>query len=284
MAPTKAREKSPADKFVQAVSRLKDITAFHTAPKLASMRANLMHDDAISHDGLRSLEVLGIANAVAARFRSTPQHHANATEAVFSAAMLSDDVRSWFVSRDTRADVPVLGESDDGYRAILLTHLDWVHKYSTIRDCASADMSTRLCPVTTYLQLILCETPMEDWAAAAAGAEPEASPPAFAWAWARKSPGVGRQTADVVALVTMGRHVYRLMVDEPVRLEELRSSAAAENMTKFASEGFWAALSGAVKDRLIRATARRQTSRTISAGSSLVTPKISWQLCRTQKS
>jgi hypothetical protein len=87
---------------------------------------------------------------------------------------------------------------------------------------------------------------MKDWAAAVA--EPDSSPLAFAWEWARTSPGIGRQTADVAVLVTMGRHVHQLMAYEPVRAEEMRRSAATKNRTKLLNEGVWAALRGVVKD------------------------------------
>jgi hypothetical protein len=123
----------------------------------------------------------------------------------------------------------------DGYRTFLLKKLDWVHKD------ASADASTCLCPVTAYLQLILRHTPIEDWAVAAT--DPDASPLAFAWAWARKSPGIGRQTADVAVLVTMGRHVDRLMAE---RAEQRKSAAAKIALT----ERVWSALRSVVKDCL----------------------------------
>jgi hypothetical protein len=256
----KATEKSSASKFVDATPHLYDITTIHTDPNIASIRANLMRggsDGAVSDDIVRALEVLGIANAVAARFCSTPQHHAHATKAARHAGMILGAARQW-VDRDAAAGVgastPASGEGDDGYRAFLLRCLDWVHKYGTVRDGASADTSTCLCPRTAYLQLILRHTPMEDWAAAVA--EPDSSPLAFAWAWARTSPGIGRQTADVVVLVTMGRHVHRLMADVPVRAEEMRRSAATKNRTKLLTEGVWAALRGAVKDCLTEAATR----------------------------
>ena len=223
-------ERSPAAKFVDAIPHLEDITTIHTDPNIASLRANVMRgsiNGAVPDDVVRALEVLGIAKAVAARFCGTPQHNEYATEAAFHAASFLTDVRMWFADRNAAAGVsasaPTLGEGHDGYRAFLLTHLDWVHKD------ASVDASTCLCPVTVYLQLILRNTPMEDWAAAAA--DPDASPLAFAWAWARKSPGIGRLTADVAVLVTMGRHVNRLMVDELVSAEYGREFAAEYRYT-----------------------------------------------------
>jgi hypothetical protein len=134
MACTKATEKS-ASKFVEAIPHLEDITTIHTDPNIASLRANLMRggsDGAVSDDIVRALEVLGIANAVAARFCSSPQHHAHATQAAMHAGMISAEARKWFVDRDAAAGVgasaPASGERDDGYRAFLLRCLDWVHK------------------------------------------------------------------------------------------------------------------------------------------------------------
>lgn len=230
MVPTKARKNLLINKFVNAVAGLEDITTIHTDPNLTSMRVNLMRGDSdgapVSDDIVRAFEVLGIAKAVAARFRGAPWR---ATRAAFDAGTLSGSALSWFARRDAGAGARGLGESDDGYRAFLLTHLDWVHNYGTVHDGATANASTCLCPVTAYLQLILRRTPVEDWAVAAT-ADPNASPLAFAWAWARTSPWIGRRTADVVALVTMGRHVHRLMADEPVRAEEMRA------MTKSTAE------------------------------------------------
>jgi len=100
----------------------------------------------ISDDIVRALEVLGIAEAVDARFDSTPQHDKHTTLAVFEAGMLSDPALSWFSRRDAGAGVRGLGESDDGYRAFLLTHLDWVHNYGTVHDGATTNASTCLCP------------------------------------------------------------------------------------------------------------------------------------------
>jgi hypothetical protein len=89
---------------------------------------------------------------------------------------------------------------------------------------------------------------MDDWAAAAAATDPDASPLAFTWALARKSPGIGRLTANVAVLVTMGCHVDRLMAYEPVRAEK-RWKAAAEDriiiaLTQRVCLRVWAALRG----------------------------------------
>ena len=203
-AENQAKSFALQQKFLDAIPYLDDITTIHTDPNIESLRANMVRgggNGAMSDDNVRAFEVWGIANAVAARFSSTPQHHAHAIEASFAASLLL----TWFFNYDATARVganaSTSGEGHDGYRAYLLKHLDWVHKE------ASADASTCLCPVTAYLQLILRYTPMEDWAAAATDPDPDASPLAFAWAWARKSPGIGRVTADVAVLVTMGRHV-----------------------------------------------------------------------------
>jgi hypothetical protein len=252
MVPTEAREMLLVVKFIGAIAYLEDITTIHTDPNLASMRTNLMRggsDDAVSDDMVRAFEVLGIANAVDDRFRGTSKHHPHAIQAAFHAGTLFAEARKWLILRDAGAGAPALGESDNGYRAFLLTHLDWVHNYGTVRDGALADASTCLCPVTAYLQLILRNTPIEDWAVAAA--EPDASPLAFAWAWARTSPSIGRQTADVAVLVAMGRQVHRLIVDAPLRAK--RAKAAAKDTTKILSEGVSVALAGAVKDCVIGA-------------------------------
>jgi hypothetical protein len=92
MALTKVKERSPAIKFAEAIPHLDDITTIHTDPNIASLRANLIRGSsnaAASDNDVRALELFGIANAVAARFCSTPQHHAHATLAAFSACILS---------------------------------------------------------------------------------------------------------------------------------------------------------------------------------------------------
>ena len=262
MARTKATEKSPKDKFVNAIPHLEDITTIHTDPNIASWRANLTRggsniNGAVSDDIVRALEALGIANAVADRFCSTPQHHAHAVEAAFGAGTLAYPPREWLAKRDAAAGVgasaSTLGEGHDWYRAFLLTCLDWVHK-----DASSDGASTCLCPVTAYLQLILCQTPMEDWAAAATD-PPDASPLAFAWAWARNIPGTGRRTADVAVLVTMGRQVHRSMAYKLWRAKKARRPAFG-CMELAINVGVWASLRGVVKVGLKRAATRLRAS------------------------
>jgi hypothetical protein len=253
MARREATEKSPADTYVGAIAYLEDITKIDTDSNIANMRANLLRDGsngAVSIDMVRALEVLGIAKAVAARF-STQQHHQHAIQAAGTAGMFSAAVCMWLAKRNVAA----VGEGDGGYRAFLLRHLDWVHRDGTFCD-VPAHKSTCLCPVTAYLQLILRHTPVEDWAAAesaAAAAHSDASPLAFAWVWARKSPSIGRQTADVAVLVTMGRHIHRLMADVPVKAEEERSAAAIERRAMFFSEGASPALREVAKHFLAEA-------------------------------
>ena len=75
MAPTKASEKLPTQKFVDAIAYLDDITTIHTNPNLTRLRANLIHgssDGGISDNMVQALEVFGIAKAVATHFCSTP--------------------------------------------------------------------------------------------------------------------------------------------------------------------------------------------------------------------
>ncbi|KAJ7074214.1 hypothetical protein C8F01DRAFT_1043346 [Mycena amicta] len=207
----------PIDEFVDAIAGLEDITTFHTDPIVGSIRANLIMRDA--EETVSALEVLGIAKAVQARFRSTKHAH-YAAHTMYHAAMFRSRVHSWFI------------QPKGDYHTFLFTQLDWVH-------------TTHLCPVTTYLQFILRNTPMLDWAAAAT-ADKDASPLAFAWVWARS---IGGQTADIAALVTMGCHVHRLMLND----ERVKRKAAAETAldrfgTKFFKEGVWAALGVAVQD------------------------------------
>ncbi|KAJ7222523.1 hypothetical protein GGX14DRAFT_664083 [Mycena pura] len=241
MATTKAGEISPND-FVDAIACLDDMTTIHTDNKLTRIRAKLLHDDAISDDVVWALEVRGIAEAVVRRFRSTP-HQFDADEAACNAAMLKVDVANgaW----------PDHSDEDTDYWP------DWV----PVGD-RSTDAHTRLCPATTYLQLILRNTPMEDWAAAFTDVDPDlaASPPGFAWALARRSPWVEARTAGVAVLVTMGRHVHRLMADEPERAEERRLAAEYHFGDVFVNEGFWAALGGGVKAGFMSAAKRLQPS------------------------
>ncbi|KAG6895999.1 hypothetical protein C0992_010974 [Termitomyces sp. T32_za158] len=169
------------------------------------------------------------------------------------------DVIRWIAERDTTAgdgtSASAVAECDDWYRAVLLNRLDWVHNVGTVQNGVPAGTNTRLCPVTAYLQLILQRTPVEDWAKAAADVAAEdagASPLAFAWSWARKDPEIGRQTADVVVLVTMGREVNRSMAYAPVKAEEDRQLAAIERrpINLFIHEGAWIALGAATMNVL----------------------------------
>ncbi|KAJ7222524.1 hypothetical protein GGX14DRAFT_694602 [Mycena pura] len=228
------------DEYVDAIACLDDLTTIHTDNKLTRIRAKLLHDDAISDDVVWALEVRGIAKAVFKRFCSTP-HQFNAYEAAYDAGMLRIDVAGgrW---PDHRTDY----------------WLDWV----PVRDRASADTHTRLCPATAYLQLILCHTPMKEWAAAFIDVDPDpdASPLGFAWALARRSPWVEARTAGVAVLVTMGRHVHRLMAYEPKRAEEKRLAAEYHFEKVLYREGFWAALGGGVKAGFMSAAKRLQPS------------------------
>ncbi|KAJ7050481.1 hypothetical protein C8F01DRAFT_1000595 [Mycena amicta] len=207
----------PFDELVIAMSGLEDITTFRTDPNIANMRANLI--ERYDEETVSAYEVLGVARAVAARFRSHTQEPEEmyycATKAMFHAVVLRVHLRSF--------DQP-----KEDYHTFLLTHLDWVH-------------ATHLCPVTTYLQLTLRNTPLDDWAAAAT-ADKDASPLAFAWVWAR---AIGSQTAEVAALVTMGRQVHRLMVEAEMRKREPQVKTLT---TKLFDDGFWITLGGAVKD------------------------------------
>ncbi|KAJ7191857.1 hypothetical protein GGX14DRAFT_596786 [Mycena pura] len=168
-------------------------------------------------------------------------------------------------SHASKAAVYHVHGGEDSYRACLLKYLDWIHSCGAVRDRASADSDTRtrLCPVTAYLQVILCHTPMEDWAAALTDPDPDASPLGFTWAWACRSPWIGARTAGIAVLVAMGCHVHRVMVDAPVRAEQKR--LAAENHSSFQqeleNEGHlcWAALAGVV--RAARKRLQRSPSR-----------------------
>ncbi|KAJ7191646.1 hypothetical protein GGX14DRAFT_407026 [Mycena pura] len=77
-----ARRQLNANDYADAIACLDDITTIYTDPNLTRIRSKLMRDDdsggAFSDDIIRALEVRGIADAVAKRFRSTP-HHSHAT-------------------------------------------------------------------------------------------------------------------------------------------------------------------------------------------------------------
>lgn len=219
-------------------------------PRLASMRDDLLRDsrDPVAlHNLVRAAEVLGIANAVATCFVNTP-HHSSARHAAFRAGMLFGHAQKWFTHR---SEAPAIGDSDDGYRALLFEHLDWVHQYGTLNDGASDNAHTCLSLFTTYLQLILCSTPMEDWAAAADPSH--LSPLGLAWDWARASPAIRTHTVDVVVLVTMGRHIQRVVADVPVRAAEM--AAVPGFGSTLLDDGLWVSL-GVVWERL-RKTASR---------------------------
>ncbi|KAJ7070959.1 hypothetical protein C8F01DRAFT_1244634 [Mycena amicta] len=219
MASIDKENRQPVDDLVAAMGGLRDIRTFRTDPNVASMRANLLMCE--GEETVRAVEVIGIAKAVEARFRST-SHSARARSATCHAWYMGSSISSWFGEHECKAD----------YRTFLLTHLDWVHK------------DTRLCPVTAYLQLILRNMPVAHWpeAAAATAQQQDASPLAFAWVWARS---IGSQTADVAALVTMGCHVYRLML---IADNSKRWAARRETFGhKLFDEGIWAALGVAVQ-------------------------------------
>ncbi|KAJ7201631.1 hypothetical protein GGX14DRAFT_655600 [Mycena pura] len=245
---------------MNAIPYLHDITTIHTDPNLASLRADLLRGvNAVSDDVVRAFEIYGIAKAVAARFSGTPQHHAHATRASLASESLFFEAWVWFrrtAGADAGASAPASGDGDAGYRAFLLTRLDWVHEYGTVHDRASANASTCLCPVTAYLQLILRHTPMDDWAAAASTADPDESPLAFAWAWARRT--IGRRTADVAVLVTMGHQVRRMMM--AYNLKPVEKSTASKAGTKLLDEGVWEALAVVAKDCLTAAATRLRHS------------------------
>ncbi|KAG6891533.1 hypothetical protein C0992_005068 [Termitomyces sp. T32_za158] len=240
------REDSPANDFVNAITFLEDITTIHTDSNLTLKRAKLMRSGSnggISDDKIREFEVFGIAKVVAIRFRSTP-YHSHATEALYKAAIFCKASRRWSIESQNS-----VGESSARYRSCLRDSLDWVHRCGTVRDRDSANTHTCLCPVTAYLQLILRHTPMEDWAAAST--DPNASPLGFAWAWARSSAWIGKQTADVTVLVTMGRHIHRLVARDLVRDERNRLDGRAFD-TRILSDGLWATLRGVAQDILAK--------------------------------
>ncbi|KAJ7223045.1 hypothetical protein GGX14DRAFT_656966 [Mycena pura] len=202
-----------AGDYADAIACLDDMTTIHTDHNLTRVRARLMRDTshrAMSDDVLRALE----------HATPLPGDRSRLLRMVWGAA----------------ANWPVHG-GEDSFRAFLLERLDWVHPCGGVRESASADTPICLCPLTAYLQVILRQTPMEDWAAALADPDPDASPLSLAWAWARRSPWIGARTAGVAVLVTMGRHVHRLMADAPVRAE--RERLAAEN--QFTTKGTRAA-------------------------------------------
>lgn len=94
--------------------------------------------------------------------------------------------------------------TSDGFRDYLRGGwLYWVHQdVASENDNTLGHASSCLCPIMAYLQQMICITPMEHWAAGAVNSED--SPLGIAWGWARASPTIGRQTADVAVLVSMG--------------------------------------------------------------------------------
>jgi hypothetical protein len=67
----------------------------------------------VSDDMVRAIEVHSIAQAIAARISSTPQHHAHARASMRACAFLLD-VHEWFANHNASggfgANVPTLGE------------------------------------------------------------------------------------------------------------------------------------------------------------------------------
>ena len=152
MACSEAVEQSPIKKFVGAFNNLQDITQFHTDPNIASMVADLTcsgRNDALSITAVRVLEVLGIAKAVATRFRRRRPHHAHATRAALVAGMFSSEAQIRLASRNapTEADArtPAINEGNDRRpaqvpglgpqgRRLLRKRLSWYQHVSVPRD------------------------------------------------------------------------------------------------------------------------------------------------------
>lgn len=197
-----------------------------TDDSIADMRADLSHrssSGAVSIHMIRALEVVGIAKALVARF-STSHHQGHAKYAYEYAARFSARINLWLSNHD------IDHEARD-FRVYLLTQLDWVHvNCSSPGEDAASRPTSCLSPLTAYLQFIIWSTPQEDWATALKetnAGDWDASPLAFALTFARKSPTVGRQTADVATLVAMGRHVARLIGQTEVNLQQPKSGSLA---------------------------------------------------------
>ena len=135
----------------------------------------------------------------------------------------------------TRGSAPCCSDTSTGSRS-----------NGTLDDGAADSAHTCVSPCTTYLQTILRFTPMEKWAAAAGPAH--VSPLGWAWDWARASPAVGADTADVVMLVAMGCHVQRVVARE-LKKAAVQRAAAATFGRKLVDDGLWAAL-GVVWERV----------------------------------
>ncbi|EIW83848.1 hypothetical protein CONPUDRAFT_163125 [Coniophora puteana RWD-64-598 SS2] len=241
--------------LADAVAALKHAVTTRTDTSLISMRDNLLRDSrnpVALHILVGAAEVLGIANAVATCFVNTP-HHRHAQKAALRAGMLFGNAQKWFTHS---SDVPAVEDGDNGYRALLLEHLDWVHQYGTFDNGSFDNTNTCLSPFTTYLQLTICSTPMEDWAEAAVPSH--LSPLSLAWDWARTSPVIGTHTVDVVVLVTMGCHIQRVVADVPVKAAE-EMAAIPGFCSTLVNDGLWASF-GVVWGRLRKTMSSQHTA------------------------
>ncbi|KAF9014837.1 hypothetical protein BDZ89DRAFT_1076292 [Hymenopellis radicata] len=159
-----------------------DLKPLSTAPDLTQITLLLSHPK----EGLPPPPPRLFAAAVAygiARWFARQFEQSSTLLADQLAAMLLCDSGYFYMQLGQRH------EDDDferQYPERLLATLDWLHE-------------GRLCPVVTYLQLLVRATRIEDWT------HDEAL--RFARDWAVQE--VGEQTAFVVMAVTMGKHVAR---------------------------------------------------------------------------
>ncbi|KAF7302244.1 hypothetical protein MIND_00791400 [Mycena indigotica] len=206
-------------------------------------------------------EVLGIADAVATCFQNTT-YYPSAQQAATRALILLDYAQTRFIHRSDGD--PTFEDGDNGYRVVFFRHLDWVHQYGTLDNPLAC-----LSPLTTYLQLILRSTPMEQWTAPS-----PLSPLGLACHWARESPKLSSRTLDVVLLVTIGRYVGRVVVDSKQRTVRKAQDAARARARSVSYTLFWAAVQIARQHLLPETTTTEQQSP--AADTILHTAKLLW--------
>ncbi|KAF7302249.1 hypothetical protein MIND_00791900 [Mycena indigotica] len=212
--------------LVDAVAALKDMLASFP-PHIGKMRTALLADKTGDPVGLQNLvqvaEVYGIATAIEKCFENTT-YNPTAQHAATKASLLFSYARRWITDDN---------QTSTAYRTLLLGRIDWVHQYGSLDN-------PHICldPFTTYLQLVLRTTPMQDWPVVAAERD-HLSPLGLAWDWARDSSVLTPRTLEVVMLVAIGSTVERIIVTAPEQAAEAAWQPSFSDA--LLDDGCWAA-------------------------------------------
>lgn len=258
------------DEYTDAITNLDDLSTIHTDVTVAEIRARIwssFHDDnELVKSILSRSESQGLASSIFRCFESTRENNKCLGGIESTAAILSPDFWRWATGRLPEMDYGEVGGPGKKpydpitYRDFLLKEeLYWCHM-GTAREGNSAKAYDCYCPITVHLQLAIVRTRREEWATAATESDPSASPLALGWDLARRHPQVGRMTADVVALVTMGCTIERRTAGTAAAEEWLRKYPLHDRSEGVPPKGMLAEIGGELKKGCIRALARLQES------------------------